>query len=233
MEAIRPRQTARLNAKLDKRLFAYAAAASAAGVGALALPQPVEAKVVYTPAHVVVTSIPNTSYAIDLNHDGITDFSLYGAYQDGESQTFGSLACKPVGPLNMVWGRNFESALAQGVKVGHGGIFNRKFPTMGWFTHRNTSGSLFYGYWVNGGEGVQNRYLGLKFAIDDKIHYGWARLTVSVRRGPDIRAVLTGYAYETVANKFIVTGRTKGADARVYRATLGHLARGAATSPRD
>ncbi len=229
MKANRPRQTARLNAKLDKRLFAYAAAA-----GAGVLVPPAEARVVYTPIHVVVTSIPNTSYAIDLNHDGITDFSLYGGYQDGESQTFGSLACKPVGPLNMVWGRNSESALAQGVKVGHGGIFNRKFPTMGWFTHRNTSGSLFYGYWVNGGKGVQNRYLGLKFAIDGKIHYGWARLTVSVRHHtPDIRATLTGYAYETVPNKPIITGHTKGLDVIVVRTTLGRLAHGAAASPHE
>jgi hypothetical protein len=36
-----------------------------------------------------------------------------------------------------------------------------------------------------------------------------------------------GYAYETIPNKPIVTGQTKGPDV-VEPATLGHLARGAA-----
>jgi len=100
---------------------------------------------------------------------------------------------------------------------------------MGWATHRNTSGSLFYGYWLNGGKGVKNRYLGLKFAIRGRIHYGWARLSVTITHGrPYITATLTGFAYETVANRPIITGHTKGPDVRVERATLGHLARGVA-----
>jgi hypothetical protein len=43
-----------------------------------------------------------------------------------------------------------------------------------------------------------------------------------------IKAVLTGYAYETVANKSIVAGKTKGADVvAVQLVSLGHLAQGA------
>jgi hypothetical protein len=231
MKANRPRQTARLNAKLDKRLFAYAAAA---GVGALTLTPQAEGKIVYTPAHVVLTSIPNSSYAIDLNHDGIVDFSLRGNYQNGESQTSAYFACEPMASPNMVWGRDFRSALPHGVKVEHGGGFNRKSPLMGRVSHRNTSGSLFSGYWVNGDNGVKNRYLGLKFSINGNIHYGWARLNLAVNHGrPYITATLTGFAYETGANKPIVTGRTKGPDVRVERLTLGDLARGVAAAPHD
>jgi hypothetical protein len=45
----------------------------------------------------------------------------------------------------------------------------------------------------------------------------------------DVTTTLTGYAYETVSNKPITTGRTKGPDViAVHRAKLGHLAAGSA-----
>jgi peptidoglycan hydrolase-like protein with peptidoglycan-binding domain len=55
---------------------------------------------------------------------------------------------------------------------------------------------------------VKNRYLGLKFSVNGETHYGWARLNVSFR-APHITATLTGYAYETEANKAIDAGQTK------------------------
>jgi hypothetical protein len=63
------------------------------------------------------------------------------------------------------------------------------------------------GQWVN----VRSRYLGLKFRINGKVHYGWARLNVTVGNSR-ISATLTGYAYETTANKAIIAGATKGLD---------------------
>ena len=37
-------------------------------------------------------------------------------------------------------------------------------------------------YWLVGEwwEGVKNRYLGLKFYVKGKAHYGWARMTVDI-----------------------------------------------------
>jgi hypothetical protein len=80
------------------------------------------------------------------------------------------------------------------------------------------------GQWIN----VTNRYLGLKFKIDGKFHYGWARLNVKVaRHPPSILVTLTGYAYETIPNKPIIAGKTKGPDViTVQPATLGKLALG-------
>ena len=85
------------------------------------------------------------------------------------------------------------------------------------------SSSRFEGPWANGGEGVKNRYLGLRLIIKGKIHYGWARLNVKVTLAPSITATLTGYAYETIPNKPIVAGKEHGED----EATLGRLAQGA------
>ncbi len=64
------RPTAAINSKLNKSLTAYVAAASAAG--ATMLGPSAEAKIVYTPTNVKVTE----STLIDLNHDGIADFTL-------------------------------------------------------------------------------------------------------------------------------------------------------------
>jgi hypothetical protein len=47
----------------------YALAATTAGVGTLALVQPAEAKIIYTPAHVKIVRASIVS--LDLNHDGV------------------------------------------------------------------------------------------------------------------------------------------------------------------
>ena len=73
----------------------------------------------------------------------------------------------------------------------------------------HTGTSRIYGLWRN----VANRYLGLKFKINGKTHYGWARLSVKASKMPyEITAVLTGYAYETIPGKAIIAGATKGSD---------------------
>src|SRR5579863_6017093 len=63
-----------LNPRLEKNVLAYAAAASAAGVGVLALAPPAAAKVVYTKANQLIS--PNNIFNLDLNHDGKTDFVI-------------------------------------------------------------------------------------------------------------------------------------------------------------
>ena len=105
-----------------------------------------------------------------------------------------------------------EAALKPGVKIGPKG--DSVSLTFGWLTSLTTpTGRIrFGGPWANDGNGVKNRYLGLKFAIKGKTHYGWARLNVSMT-GPlqvNITATLTGYAYETIPNKPIITGKTHG-----------------------
>jgi hypothetical protein len=78
-------KTANLSESISRYLNMYALAAGAGGVGLLGSAQPAKAKIVYTPAHVTISGkIP-----LDLNHDGITDFTLssstfyttYYAYQ--------------------------------------------------------------------------------------------------------------------------------------------------------
>ena len=89
-----------------------------------------------------------------------------------------------------------------------------------------TTTPTWTGPWLNGGKGVKNRYLGLKFKINGRCHFGWARVTVTITSN-DFTATLTGYAYETISGKGIVAGKTKGPDVvTVPVGSLGRLALG-------
>ena len=69
-----PRTASKLCQSTQQLLNSYALAASAAGVGMLALTLPAEAKIVYTPTHHIIKK--GISYHLDLSHDGKTDFAL-------------------------------------------------------------------------------------------------------------------------------------------------------------
>jgi len=79
----RPRKTANLSESVHRRLNLYAPAASAGGVSALALSQQAKARIIYTPVHRVIRK--NSYFGIDLNHDGIVDFTIFKS-----ARTFGS-----------------------------------------------------------------------------------------------------------------------------------------------
>ena len=82
------------------------------------------------------------------------------------------------------------------------------------------------GPWVGKGNGVRNRYLGLKFVVDGEVHYGWARLSVTLghdRQHGDVVGTLTGYAYETVPDKPIIAGRITGPDVITMQAETGEI----------
>jgi hypothetical protein len=67
--------------------------------------------------------------------------------------------------------------------------------------------SFYSGNWANGGKGLQNRYVRVRFAIKNTTHYGWVR--VSVSKWP-FSATLT--ATPTKPFPTILTGKTKGLD---------------------
>jgi hypothetical protein len=200
----------------------YTLAASAAGVGMLALAQPAEAKVIYTKTHEVIAG--GEKYYLDLNHDKITDFTIVNFWTTHCPDSCGQwLYLKPsagnseIGSVtNRGW--HFARALSKGSAIGPKGHFLAGNGSMA--AAFSTQGSV--GPWRN----VTNRYLGLKFQIKGKTHYGWARLNVTGGFGTMV-ATLTGYAYETIPKKRIFAGREHDADDGVDQpATLGRLALG-------
>jgi hypothetical protein len=82
-----------LSDSVHLRLNMYALAASAAGVGALALARPSEAEIVYRPAQVTIRI--NKTIPLDLNHDGKTDFRLPNVWGTAEATGVGALNALP------------------------------------------------------------------------------------------------------------------------------------------
>ncbi len=204
------RAPSKLSESFHQQLSMYALAASAASVGVLALASPSEAKIVYTPEHLKIPL--NTDFFLDLNHDGINDFVLFNYSLQCHANTCAAgVSVRPGRTGNEMWGEHdLASALRAGVRIGGHGHFSRLPGNMAeWFSSPGTHGR-FEGPWANGGKGVKNRYLGFKFQINGRIHFGWARLNVSFDRG--FTALLTGYAFETIPDKSIIAGATKGPD---------------------
>jgi hypothetical protein len=243
----RPSVSANLSESVHRRLNMYALAATAAGVSALALAQPGQAKIVYTPANVRLTNKP---FPLDLNHDGRVDFYLLHYYLFGSGGTNTLLACHvpqigthaifcvnstdTMNSTNAIRAiennRAYGADLPSGATIRHGDLFPKKAPVkLGQL--KSFSNPRWYGPWVNDGKGVKNRYLGIRFRINGRFHFGWARMTVTTTSN-SFTATLTGYAYETIPGKGIVAGKTKGSDVVVAPATLGHLAGGASAIPR-
>lgn len=221
------RTTQQLSESLHRQLNAYALAASAAGVGVLSLARPAEARIVYTPAHAKIGS-----YNLHFNNKGVVDFSLNFGSGGTTSTRWDAVAINATniygnsGGEGIVGNMRYASALRAGVSIGskNEGLGHELMEE-----RKESSGGKFYGPWANGGKGVKDRYLGLEFRINgNETHYGWARLTVKVTKSyPFFTTTLTGYAYETIPNKPIITGKTHGKD----EATLGHLAAGALAIP--
>lgn len=222
----------------EHRLSMYALAASAAGVGMLALAQPAEGKIIYTKANKQLGR--GGVVHLDLNHDGVADFDLKNTFTTSTAGgAFDQLFAVPDQKQNAVWGhtvplRAYASALLTNVQVGPKGQF---LPGSGMMAASSVSGLMrpdgnysCTGPWAN----VTSRYLGLKFVIKGKEHFGWARLNVSCIDGSaTVNATLTGYAYETIANHAILTGKEHGADESDNSpsrdgsgAALGQLAQG-------
>lgn len=208
---------ASLPARLDQHLTLYALAAGAAGVSLLALAEPSEAKIVYTSTHKVIGT--NGLYPLDLNHDGTIDFLIQQRGYPFSSSGFNGLGAKGAVGNGVQGSSILASALKQGAPIGPRGQFLNSSATIGALMFNVVctvdQGCSTKGKWGN----VSNEYLGLKFKIHGKTHYGWARLNVTyMSQGHSISATLTGYAYETIPNQGLRAGQRHNAD---YQPTSG------------
>jgi hypothetical protein len=252
-DTLRSCKNTSLSPSVQKLLNSYVLAASAAGVGALALAQPAKAEVVYTPTHFQLRG--DLPFPLDLTHNGkATLFLMERGFDETGGNEYVQVCHKPwlntgtgvwnclsttlaTNQLNQVkvTTSGVAAALGKGISIQKGDRFGGK--------KGNTvrMGSVFYATnspgkttwrnpWVDGGKGVKDRYLGIKFLIDGQFHFGWARLTVATTQH-NFTTTITGYAYETVPGQAILTGETSGPDVITLppgakAGTLGSLAAG-------
>lgn len=215
--------------KLDKKLKAYSVAAGAAGVGLLALAQPAQAEIVYTPAH--IRFMTTASRSIDMTHNGINEFRFVDAADLGSGSTTFVFAVGLHGGDGLLVRPNIVGKeawpLPLGARIGPSELFS------------NSAAMAAAYHGSGGGTWGKNRYLGLKFQLNGQEHYGWAELSIGLNRKGTISVEINGYAYETVANKPILAGKTKQEDTALqqptpasqhtsppFSATLGLLALG-------
>lgn len=211
-----------LRPSLNKLLSAYALACGGAVLAVTA--QPANAEVVFKPTHRTIT---NGVLIIPIAHTD--DFGLKDEfYTLSGSWSSQLLTVNPEGGAAVVGNNQSASALYAGVVVGPAAQFQTGKLTMaGAFQEVQVSSTRIFGPFAN----TTNRFLGVKFAIRGKVHYGWvrfSRVTASAHGKLKVSATLTGYAYETVPGKTITTGQIHDEIAGSRRASLGQLARGAA-----
>jgi len=197
-------KTANLSESISHRVNMYALAANAAGVSLLALSQPAEAKIVYTPADKWLPL--NQTFYLDLNHDGVDDFR-FSLRSNTWSTGFARSLIVGRQSKNAVFGYFYgpypcAAALPKGISVGPKSPFLPHTAAIMFFSGNGDAGSQWFGSWLNV---TKQSYLGLKFMIKGKIHYGWARMG-HIRHDKSPRVKLTGFAYETIPNKRIHAG---------------------------
>ncbi len=179
------------------------------------LAQPAGANIVYTPTHATILG-PHGFHRLDINNDGITDFTLRNTTSHNTDQGFWNLSEHAVAG-NAVAGtfvyRGFPEnahAFNKGDQIGASQVFFQGQEKLVSF-YSGGGGYSARGNWIN----LRDRYLGLKFQIAGQTHFGWARFSVQVLTGPvRINATLTGYAYETTADTPIIAGQTSSPSAQ-------------------
>jgi hypothetical protein len=206
---------------LNRLAGAYSLAAAAAGVSLLAMVQPAMGEVIVTHKTIPIPAGKNPKPVyLSLANNGVNDIS-FTLSQDSDSPDR-TLLVDAVNKNNdgVMMGGGWDpyaQALAQNTKIGASAPF---FWYAGLVELSASSGANKYckGYWGTnlthlyiGCGNPKNKYMGVKFQLNGKTHYGWVRLnikTTSNPNGPPLTASITEYAYESVANKTIKAGAT-------------------------
>jgi hypothetical protein len=240
---------ANISPNLDKRLLNYATAASAAGVGLLALAHPAEAKVIYTPTNLPIT-VNGPFVQLDVNNDGVADFSFYNGIQSGDARRGKHPAGKPplgfyahviavlpaqssnqVGAITSFGKGVCAAELPKGRLISANKNFQPGeldlFAVAGDYTSPGSVACPWQGRGNLGG------FLALKFVAGGNTYFGWARIALNTTV-----PTITGYAYEDTPGASIKSGAMGGPEEKSdasqtpalpapQPATLGALARGA------
>lgn len=239
---------------LNHQAGMYSLAAAVAGVSLLALAQPASGEVVITRKTILIPVTPADQLEpvkISIANNGINNFSFTLSSSNNSRVLLGGGLSNANGLITGGTWDPYAMALPRGTKIGAS-------PKSSFFNHYRelvefsaTSQDVRYckGFWGSnpkaqvGCGDAKNEYLGVTFQIKGQTHYGWIRLTVTSNAKlttPNLTATITAYAYETVANKSIVSGTaTQTAEAQAPenvespgRPSLGMLAAGADGLPR-
>jgi hypothetical protein len=194
-----------MNQKTTKKLAAYSALAA----GVVALTGNADAQITYVDINPDQSYNADSQVDIDLNSDGINDFSLF--IEAGKAYTGGPVNDIRLSPgsnnmaLGSVSGSFFYpfaldlNAQINAAQTVWNGTANGAMLTMAW---KYTAGGS-YGNWLT----AADKYIGVRFMVGSNVYYGWIRLDVTCNAS-GITVVYKDYAYNTVAEQGILAGQT-------------------------
>ncbi|HLY71804.1 MAG TPA: hypothetical protein VKR53_18850 [Puia sp.] len=187
--------------------------------------------IVFTGSNIIYTSInPDSvilksttdSFDLDLNKDGTNDFIFHRSYtvtcrntRAGTSGTAIHLFVTPASSSNSIMtnGSNLALALDSSAAIVPNSVWGTTDQTLLYGSLRGCVVTPAYGgYWLN----VSDKYVGLKFTINNITHYGWARFSSSYSVSSTAsgylivgQLILKDYAYNIIPNQFLLAGQTK------------------------
>ena len=196
----------KLPPRIDRQLNGYCVAASAAGVALLACALPAEARVI---CRKTSDSLLGTQ-TIPFNpaNEKFPPFNLAQTFSRFSSSKYGTyygnrafFTPNTQAANDLLASNGLPAALTKGAVIGSKGKFGKG----------NSYGMLFTYGQIFGGTVNHHRgnfpltkvgYLGFKFSISGKSHFGWARLRVDVKK-PQTTTKLLSFGYETIAGKAV------------------------------
>jgi hypothetical protein len=189
-------------------------------------PTPAGSTIIYTDVNPDSSILLTTdSFNLDLNNDGITDFTFNKSLSSTECRsavqtafTFHiHLSITPASANNAAMTSALNIALAldadSATTIGPDSLWATTSEVLleGVAISNCTPVAGHAGYWLN----VSDKYLGLKFTAGNDTYYGWARLssTYSLKSGSDLivggQLVIKDYAYNSIPDQPILAGQTK------------------------
>jgi hypothetical protein len=196
-----------LSKSLDQRLTAYTLAAGAAGVVVIACAPPAEAAPVCKTLS--ATLYRTMTYSFNPAHQAIAPFDLAQTFNEVSSLTFSirnRLFFTPNSRgANAVLATNgWPADLQAGAKIGPADNFG-KGGSYGLMFNYGPGSSATRGHHKGNLQFNATTYIGFKFLIAGKTHYGWLRLETKLLDNTPYTYVQQ-YGFETVADTAILAG---------------------------
>lgn len=190
-----------------KKLASYTGVAAAA---VLLLPANSRADVHYFDPEDIIIDDNNTSYGLDINNDNYSDFKIglnTDSYYNSTYYTYFYSFMTMSAMLNinyMIASNDFIKKLPENMTVGPDGPWDN----VAVFCHGTGfyfGTSIIRGDWK---ESAEEKFIGVKFKISGKDHYGWIRASVASTMCY-MKVTIHDWAYEDKPGVSIKTGQTE------------------------
>jgi hypothetical protein len=170
------------------------AASAVVGVGAIIVPPPAEAAIVYSGVQEGIEVKNSASILVDFNGDGAGEFAFKHSLV---SSTKNYQILSGPGSVSFKGDNDLPDRLSKGVLINDDGIDSASVAILAAKKGAADSYGAFLG---NSG------YLGVKFKIESNTHYGWIQYEAESDAAV---GTIIDWAYENVPNKAIRAGAIK------------------------